>query len=102
MNTVSNIIYCICALAIGFFVGTAFGANTQEKIDKNKCNNCWVERPAMRGEWQEGEFKYLTCSVCGCDTNLYDQHGFPIGQRKGHPYPCFCPHCGADMRGADE
>lgn len=56
-------------------------------------------RPVKEGYWQEGEFKYLTCSECGCDTNLYDQHGFPIGQRKGHPYPCFCPHCGADMMG---
>lgn len=56
-------------------------------------------RPVKQGEWQEGQFKYLTCSECGCDTNLYDQNGFPIGQRKGHPYPCFCPHCGADMTG---
>ena len=55
-------------------------------------------RPVVKGEWQEGEFKYLTCFVCGCDTCLYDLHGFPIGQSKDFHKPQFCPHCGADMR----
>lgn len=59
-------------------------------------------RPVPRGEWQEGEFKYLTCSVCGCDTCLYDLHGFPIGQSTEFNKPQFCPHCGADMRGEQD
>lgn len=36
-----TVVYILCSIAIGFFIGTVFGANTQEKMDKEKCNACW-------------------------------------------------------------
>lgn len=56
-------------------------------------------RPAVMGEWIEERFGYAQCSNCNCDTNDTDRHGFPIGRNSSTDMrPCFCPHCGADMR----
>lgn len=72
---------------------------TRAELRRRICN---IPPAVKEGEWIADKFQYLNCSECGCDTNLYDQHGFPVGQRKGHPYPSFCPHCGAKMGGKSD
>jgi membrane protease subunit (stomatin/prohibitin family) len=45
--------------------------------------------PVRRGEWKHTEHnKYVVCSHCGIDRNIYTQGSWN-----------FCPNCGADMRG---
>ena len=58
-------------------------------------------RPVERGEWVDkdylGSFCLASCSACGkrlCGERI--DTGFGLE----HSFPNFCPHCGADMRGA--
>lgn len=50
------------------------------------------ERP--QGEWIK-EYKDFKCSLCGKIAYSWNDHGTYIQIKSD-----FCPHCGADMRGA--
>ena len=49
-------------------------------------------KEVVRGEWAEG-FYGIECSNCGREVVYHEG-----GDGRWH-YECFCPHCGADMRG---